>query len=118
MSENRAARSTTPSLLSNRKATSRLAGSPLAAKARLISPARPATSRRSEISAAGAAHDSPRRSSRMKTWPSRMRSEEHTYELQSLMRNSYADFCLKKKQEHQILTEYNTQPRTQTHHDH
>src|SRR3546814_6538011 len=27
----------------------------------------------------------------------RMRSEEHTSELQSLMRNSYAVFCLKKK---------------------
>src|SRR3546814_10854160 len=27
----------------------------------------------------------------------RDRSEEHTYELQSLMRNSYAVFCLKKK---------------------
>src|SRR3546814_9389623 len=26
-----------------------------------------------------------------------MRSEEHTSELQSLMRTSYADFCLKKK---------------------
>src|SRR3546814_6740850 len=26
-----------------------------------------------------------------------MRSEEHTSELQSLMRNSYADFCLKKQ---------------------
>src|SRR3546814_5413239 len=26
------------------------------------------------------------------------RSEEHTSELQSLMRNSYAGFCLKKKQ--------------------
>src|SRR3546814_1745323 len=25
------------------------------------------------------------------------RSEEHTYELQALMRTSYADFCLKKK---------------------
>src|SRR3546814_4720389 len=35
------------------------------------------------------------------TWPcsgaSRKRSEEHTSELQSLMRNSYAVFCLKKK---------------------
>src|SRR3546814_2993471 len=29
-------------------------------------------------------------------WPLR-RSEEHTYELQSLMRSSYAVFCLKKK---------------------
>src|SRR3546814_8356629 len=28
------------------------------------------------------------------------RSEEHTSELQSLMRNSYAVFCLKKKKEH------------------
>src|SRR3546814_10231646 len=27
----------------------------------------------------------------------RARSEEHTSELQSLMRNSYADFCLKNK---------------------
>src|SRR3546814_1357385 len=29
--------------------------------------------------------------------PQRMRSEEHTSELQSLMRNSYAVFCLKNK---------------------
>src|SRR3546814_6302027 len=29
--------------------------------------------------------------------PLRERSEEHTSELQSLMRNSYAVFCLKKK---------------------
>src|SRR3546814_1541493 len=31
---------------------------------------------------------------------SRLRSEEHTSELQSLMRISYAVFCLKKKKEH------------------
>src|SRR3546814_9274632 len=30
-------------------------------------------------------------------WPSAVRSEEHTSELQSLMRISYAVFCLKKK---------------------
>src|SRR3546814_7278324 len=36
------------------------------------------------------------------------RSEEHTSELQSLMRISYAVFCLKKK---------NKIPHTQTHHD-
>src|SRR3546814_9522896 len=30
------------------------------------------------------------------------RSEEHTSELQSLMRNSYAVFCLKKKKQKQI----------------
>src|SRR3546814_6315393 len=29
-----------------------------------------------------------------------LRSEEHTSELQSLMRNSYAVFCLKKKNKH------------------
>src|SRR3546814_6635336 len=29
-----------------------------------------------------------------------LRSEEHTSELQSLMRNSYAVFCLKKKTKH------------------
>src|SRR3546814_1929161 len=32
------------------------------------------------------------------------RSEEHTSELQSLMRISYAVFCLKKKNKHQIYT--------------
>src|SRR3546814_3452579 len=32
------------------------------------------------------------------------RSEEHTSELQSLMRNSYAVFCLKKKQEKRYTT--------------
>src|SRR3546814_14141647 len=31
------------------------------------------------------------------TEPAKMRSEEHTSELQSLMRISYAVFCLKKK---------------------
>src|SRR3546814_5994726 len=37
----------------------------------------------------------------------RVRSEEHTSELQSLMRISYAVFCLKKKTKKTILT--NTQ---------
>src|SRR3546814_8185171 len=40
----------------------------------------------------------------------RRRSEEHTSELQSLMRISYAVFCLKKKQ--------NNTPPTQPHHIH
>src|SRR3546814_10108827 len=35
------------------------------------------------------------------------RSEEHTSELQSLMRISYAVFCLKKKIQLQIQTRYN-----------
>src|SRR3546814_2920930 len=33
----------------------------------------------------------------------RLRSEEHTSELQSLMRTSYAVFCLKKKQTNVII---------------
>src|SRR3546814_9506576 len=33
-----------------------------------------------------------------------MRSEEHTSELQSLMRISYAVFCLKKKKKNEMLT--------------
>src|SRR3546814_10558058 len=32
-----------------------------------------------------------------------VRSEEHTSELQSLMRNSSAVFCLKKKNHHQLI---------------
>src|SRR3546814_1560391 len=36
--------------------------------------------------------------------PARQRSEEHTSELQSLMRISYAVFCLKKKKTPQICT--------------
>src|SRR3546814_1124394 len=35
------------------------------------------------------------------------RSEEHTSELQSLMRISYAVFCLKKKTQHLINIRYN-----------
>src|SRR3546814_4643930 len=38
-----------------------------------------------------------RPSSRRRRRPRRWRSEEHTSELQSLMRISYAVFCLKKK---------------------
>src|SRR3546814_6087623 len=34
------------------------------------------------------------------------RSEEHTSELQSLMRISYAVFCLKKKKKHNIISQY------------
>src|SRR3546814_8252939 len=37
-----------------------------------------------------------------------LRSEEHTSELQSLMRISYAVFCLKKKQKKQTLSTYTT----------
>src|SRR3546814_4796349 len=43
-----------------------------------------------------------------------VRSEEHTSELQSLMRISYAVFCLKKKRH--IHPTSNTQPQTHKHH--
>src|SRR3546814_4788027 len=46
-----------------------------------------------------------------------MRSEEHTSELQSLMRISYAVFCLKKKKKqkkHTIVTRTTTQNTTHT----
>src|SRR3546814_3483683 len=38
--------------------------------------------------------------------PEPARSEEHTSELQSLMRNSYAVFCLKKKTSHHEHSQY------------
>src|SRR3546814_1376879 len=41
-----------------------------------------------------------RSSFRMRLRCANSRSEEHTSELQSLMRNSYAVFCLKKKKTH------------------
>src|SRR3546814_4959134 len=44
------------------------------------------------------------------------RSEEHTSELQSLMRISYAVFCLKKKK--QTNTTTNTDSNKNHHHDH
>src|SRR3546814_5623082 len=40
----------------------------------------------------------------MATLPFALRSEEHTSELQSLMRISYAVFCLKKKKKQQSNT--------------
>src|SRR3546814_4766162 len=40
----------------------------------------------------------------MKIKAKRMRSEEHTSELQSLMRISYAVFCLKKKKTQTTIT--------------
>src|SRR3546814_2963205 len=38
-----------------------------------------------------------------------IRSEEHTSELQSLMRTSYAVFCLKKKKKHDTRITHNKQ---------
>src|SRR3546814_10597474 len=47
----------------------------------------------------------PRQRSLMAHAP-RSRSEEHTSELQSLMRISYAVFCLKKKNQHRRISHY------------
>src|SRR3546814_2192590 len=46
----------------------------------------------------------PVRLSNKNSVPQRPRSEEHTSELQSLMRNSYAVFCLKNKQNKKTQT--------------
>src|SRR3546814_1303607 len=43
------------------------------------------------------------------------RSEEHTSELQSLMRISYAVFCLKKKKPHNLVIKNNTNNTKQRH---
>src|SRR3546814_8081775 len=45
--------------------------------------------------------------------PSVTRSEEHTSELQSLMRNSYAVFCLQKKNNNKVYQD-KAQPRKPT----
>src|SRR3546814_9580604 len=47
-----------------------------------------------------------------------MRSEEHTSELQSLMRISYAVFCLKKKKPQQTSTHRITHLTTMSTHEH
>src|SRR3546814_9885123 len=51
--------------------------------------------------AAGQRHGHPALRRRGRRAAAQERSEEHTSELQSLMRNSYAVFCLKKKNKHQ-----------------
>src|SRR3546814_2243867 len=64
-------------------------------------------SRKQDLNAARVAANNT--SFRFRSVLSRQRSEEHTSELQSLMRISYAVFCLKKKTERYILTYYSQQ---------
>src|SRR3546814_2740018 len=52
-----------------------------------------------EQALAPASQPAPRSGPRSRHGRDKVRSEEHTSELQSLMRNSYAVFCLKKKKE-------------------
>src|SRR3546814_8128993 len=58
----------------------------------------PGATRASAATAAGQRHPSPRAGQALMAEDA-ARSEEHTSELQSLMRISYAVFCLKKKKE-------------------
>src|SRR3546814_4560245 len=51
----------------------------------------------------------PRHCGRLERFGRHLRSEEHTSELQSLMRPSYAVFCLKNKKR-TMQTTYNTLP--------
>src|SRR3546814_8160440 len=58
------------------------------------------------------------RPGRIERSPVSGRSEEHTSELQSLMRISYAVFCLKKKRQHKMWThkpDFNKHKNTTTH---
>src|SRR3546814_3653260 len=50
----------------------------------------------------------PARHARPVPHPDRLRSEEHTSELQSLMRISYAVFCLKKKKKNNRPKHYHS----------
>src|SRR3546814_6006629 len=53
---------------------------------------------------------------RMTRWSETLRSEEHTSELQSLMRISYAVFCLlKKKEKRDRSTRFNTARHIESH---
>src|SRR3546814_5949437 len=76
------------------------------ARSPVVRPARPRRDRNARGSHIGAR--------RLFTLGPRPRSEEHTSELQSLMRSSYAVFCLKKKNTHNYTpnntTSHYTQP--------
>src|SRR3546814_1168564 len=78
-----------PSALHLRRAASVRAAAALFLLKFLVSRGSPAAPLRSSV-LPGAGHD---------TFSFHRRSEEHTSELQSLMRISYAVFCLKKKKE-------------------
>src|SRR3546814_7069312 len=62
------------------------------------------THRASRFFASVRPHSPRARLRRSSLLPNPQRSEEHTSELQSLMRISYAVFCLKKKKKHKQLT--------------
>src|SRR3546814_3139437 len=64
--------------------------------------------------AANHAARSRRQAGKSRTSGTRPRSEEHTSELQSLMRNSYAVFCLKKKKTKQNTNINKTHKRAPT----
>src|SRR3546814_10501486 len=73
---------------------------------------RPPASRQIRIH--GAFFQTPERAGPMRQASRPMRSEEHTSELQSLMRNSYAVFCLKKKKHFIPLITQQTKPNLNT----
>src|SRR3546814_5019401 len=74
---------------------------------------------RKKLNSAAVRRSTPRVSAPMMVAPDRlMRSEEHTSELQSLMRISYAVFCLKKKKQihqNQKTTKYKKMKKSMTH---
>src|SRR3546814_9373147 len=78
---------------------------------------RPASARRRcRLSAEPARHSAgPGHDARRNGRDAQGRSEEHTSELQSLMRISYAVFCLKKKKNTQTYTKYQEYKQKHTH---
>src|SRR3546814_7311586 len=60
----------------------------------------------------GVGGDRAARDGQHRAHPAEVRSEEHTSELQSLMRISYAVFCLKKKKKHVEPMHRTSQPNT------
>src|SRR3546814_13721025 len=65
-----------------------------------IAPAAPCGGHVDAVNPGGRRRAGDRRERRQQIDMSAARSEEHTSELQSLMRISYAVFCLKKKKQH------------------
>src|SRR3546814_8497216 len=92
----------------------------------LVRKARKAKSSSAPASRKASATECPRRFARRRSRPPRgghgrsaptLRSEEHTSELQSLMRSSYAVFCLKKKNKKSQHTEKQPNRKAATHHN-
>src|SRR3546814_6782333 len=92
----------------------KLVGGEEIAAARVIANVGPKLLYERMIDAADLPQDFQRRIRGFKAGSGTFRSEEHTSELQSLMRLSYAVFCLKKKKKQTLHQKHNVQRFTTT----